>query len=93
MELHTNTDLLELEEYNISDIIPCQESSYIDIESYNMNLIPQNVSISTMSLTCSLGTLFNIENIYKYMILEPDNVIAIKTGKGMRCLDNYKCKR
>lgn len=61
---------------------------YIDINSYNMNLIPENVSISTMSLTCSLGTPFNVANIFKYMILEKDNVIAIKTDKGMRKLNN-----
>lgn len=74
-------------EYDISDI---NENfvEYIDINSYNMNLIPQNVSISTMSLTCSLGTPFNVANIYKYMILEKDNVIAIKTDKGMRKLNN-----
>lgn len=59
---------------------------YIDIPSYNMDLIPSNVSISTMNLTCHLGSKFCVKNIYKYMILEEDNVVAIKSPDGVRIL-------
>lgn len=77
-------------EYNIDEIENKEIIQYIDIQSYNMNLIPSNVSISTMGLTCYLGTSFNVSNIYKYMILEYDNVVAIKTNQGMRCLESLK---
>lgn len=36
--------------------------------------------ISTMSITCYLGTIFDLTNIEKYMILESDNIIAIKSS-------------
>lgn len=65
---------------------------HIDINKYNLNQIPSNVSISTMSLACHLGTLFKTDNIYKYMILEHDNIVAVKSTEGLRCLDDYKHK-
>ena len=79
-------------EYEIIDEVNNEFINYIDIDSYNMEAIPYNVSISTMSLTCYLGTLFNIENIYRYMILESDTIVALKSGKGIKCLDDYKPK-
>ncbi len=78
------------DEYEILDIEEQPVINYIDVNSYNMDLIPDNVSISTMSLTCYLGTLFNIENIYRYMILDTNTIIALKSGKGVKCLDEYK---
>ena len=74
-------------EYDINDIEQ-NFIQYINIDSYNMGLIPDNVSISTMSLTCSLGTPFNVANIWKYMILEHDNIVSIKTDKGIRRLND-----
>lgn len=74
-------------EYDINDIDQ-NFIQYINIESHNMNIIPENVSISTMSLTCSLGTPFNVANIWKYMILEHDNIVSIKTDKGIRRLND-----
>jgi TATA-box binding protein (TBP) (component of TFIID and TFIIIB) len=65
---------------------------YINVAEYNMNQIPANLSISTMSVACGLGTKFKIDNIYKYMILDSDNIIAIKCKKGLRCLDGFKEK-
>ena len=67
---------------------------YIDIASYNMDQIPPNVSISTMSLSCYLGTLFIPDNIYKYRnnLLDENSIIAIKSKKGLACLDKYKDK-
>jgi TATA-box binding protein (TBP) (component of TFIID and TFIIIB) len=86
-----NSDILE--EY---DEIEIEENNnfvnFIDIESYNMTQIPTNVSISTMSLACNLGTLFKTENIYKYMILDSNNIVAVKSSKGMRCIRDYKSK-
>lgn len=66
--------------------------NYIDVPSFNMDQIPSNVSISTMSLACHLGTLFKTDNIYKYMILEQDNIVAIKSTNGIRCINEFKSK-
>jgi TATA-box binding protein (TBP) (component of TFIID and TFIIIB) len=63
--------------------------NYINVDDYNMDKIPENVSISTMSIGCNLGTLFNVENIYNNLRLDSDNIIAIKSGKGVKCLDEY----
>ena len=65
---------------------------YIDIESFDMDVIPANVSISTMSLTCYLGTLFKMDNIYNYMILDLSNVVDIKSSKGRRYIKGYTPK-
>ena len=86
MEETDETDEIEFDIIEINN----EFVEYIDINSYNMYLIPENVSISTMGLTCFLGTKFNVFNIYKYMILEDVNVVAIKTNQGMRCLNHLK---
>jgi hypothetical protein len=81
---HVNlTNLVEYEEYDESDIVDSNLFiNYIDTNLYNMHTIPKNVSVSTMSLACNLGTIIKTENIYKYMILEDDNIVAIKEASG-----------
>jgi len=63
---------------------------YINIDDFHMNLIPYNLTISTMSLTCHLGTLLNTYNIYKYMVLEKDYIVGIKSGFGIKFLPDVK---
>jgi TATA-box binding protein (TBP) (component of TFIID and TFIIIB) len=70
------------------DIIE-KKIDYINVESYDMNSIPSNVTISTMSITCHLGTTFLLSNIDKYMLLETNNIIAIKSAQGIRCMSFY----
>jgi TATA-box binding protein (TBP) (component of TFIID and TFIIIB) len=84
----------EYNEYNEDDdIIKNNEFiNYLDIDLFHMEEIPANVSISTMSLACYLGTLFKTDNIYKYMILESNYIVAVKSSKGMRCIEEYKGK-
>ena len=83
----------EYYEYNEDDEIKNNEFiNYLDIELFHMEEIPANVSISTMSLACYLGTLFKTDNIYKYMILESNYIVAVKSAKGMRCIEEYKGK-
>jgi hypothetical protein len=65
---------------------------YINTNDYNMDKIPSNVSISTMSIGCNLGTSFNMKNIYNHLILLNDNIIAIKSSEGIRCIDEFKSK-
>lgn len=50
----------------------------IDIEN-----IPDDVNVSTITITCKLPTIFNVENIYKYIQLEQGNIIFIKYGNMM----------
>ena len=64
----------------------------IKINEYNMENIPKNVSISTMSIGCNLGTSFYIENIYDSLPLNTDDIIAVKSSKGIKCLDEYITK-
>ena len=65
---------------------------YINIKNYNMDKIPSNVSISTMSVGCNLGTSFNMKNIYDHLVLSDNDIIAIKTAGGMRCIEELKSK-
>jgi len=65
---------------------------YININDYNMDKIPTNVSISTMSIGCNLGTSFNMKNIYDHLTLLNDNIIAIKSSEGIRCIEEFKSK-
>jgi len=65
---------------------------YININDYNMDKIPANVSISTMSVGCNLGTSFNMKNIYNHLTLSSDNIIAVKSLDGMKCIENLKSK-
>ena len=85
-----NTDSNDFDQIELEEIIPT--INYIDLESFRMNIIPSNLTIATMTISCHLGTLFKINNIYQYMLLDNDNIVAIKSKNGMRCIDNYKTK-
>jgi TATA-box binding protein (TBP) (component of TFIID and TFIIIB) len=88
-----NLKIQNLDEYN--EIINIEDNKYIDyinINSYNMKTLPLNLSICTMSLACNLGTKFKIDNIYKYLQLESNNIVAIKCKNGIRCMDGIKEK-
>ena len=85
-----NTDSNDFDQIELEEITPT--INYIDLESFRMNTIPSNLTIATMTISCHLGTLFKINNIYQYMLLDNDNIVAIKSKNGMRCIDNYKAK-
>lgn len=48
----------------------------------NLNKLPKNLCISTMTITCNFDTLINIENVGKYIDIVPDNIVYIKYGKN-----------
>jgi TATA-box binding protein (TBP) (component of TFIID and TFIIIB) len=75
-------EIIEIEENQFNDLI--------NINSFNMNILPANLSICTMSLACHLGTKFNVENIYKYLQLETNYIVAVKSPKGIRCMEGIK---
>ena len=67
---------------------------YIDIKTYKMDSIPDNVTISTITVNCNLNTLMLLDNISNYIPIDLDNIIAIKSGKNsiLRCVDNQQDK-
>jgi len=62
---------------------------YINIPSYNMHLIPNNLLVSTMTTEFDVGTIFISHNIYNYMHLEKNNIVAMKCTIGTRYLPGY----
>jgi TATA-box binding protein (TBP) (component of TFIID and TFIIIB) len=86
-------DIINMDEYEeVIEVDDNQHIDYINVGSYNMNILPENLSICTMSLACHLGTKFKVDNIYKYIQLESDYIVAVKSPKGMRCMDGIKEK-
>ncbi|ARF09340.1 TATA box binding protein [Catovirus CTV1] len=57
----------------------------------DINCKPEDVTISTMTITCKLGTDFNVENICKYIDLSRNGVIEVVSGKDTRTLITKKC--
>lgn len=49
-------------------------------EFINLEDLPDDLKISTITLTCSFNALFNTENIGKYLGLSADRIISIKYG-------------
>lgn len=48
----------------------------------DFNKLPENVSISTMTITCKLGTIINLENFAKYVDLDLEEIASIRFGKN-----------
>lgn len=49
--------------------------------SRDIQKLPDDIIISTMTLICKINISFNVENIGKYVTLQSDNIIAVKYGK------------
>jgi len=61
----------------------------------NLKALPDDLRISTITITCAFETEILVDNIGKYMDLSPDNIITIKYGSGegsIRSLSNKKQK-
>ena len=84
------TEETTTEEYEIMEEDK-KQINYID-SSFNIDILPQKISICTMSLACQLGSKFKLNNIYKYIQLETNNIVAIKCEKGVRCIGKIKEK-
>lgn len=56
--------------------------NYLKIFNTNVDLIglPEDLSISTMTVTCNFDTLVNLPNIGKYMDLKFGGIVSIKYG-------------
>jgi TATA-box binding protein (TBP) (component of TFIID and TFIIIB) len=91
VEVVDTTEVINMDEYD--EVIEIEDNQYVDyinVGSYNMDILPANLSICTMTSACHLGTKFKVDNIYKYIQLEPNYIVAVKSPKGIRCIDGIK---
>ena len=60
---------------------------YLDVDKHEVNKLPKGVTISTITCSCKpgLGTNVDLDNIYKYLTLNSDDILKIK-------VDNTKIK-
>lgn len=65
-------------------------------DSIKKDLLPEDVSIDTMTIICNTNIIFNVANIAKYIDLEPTAIIDIKYGRTKDNMANrtlIPCKR
>jgi len=67
--------------------------NYIDSEYLKLELLPENIKISTISATCCLGTNINLSNIYKYVKLDLKTIFTVKYKNKVRSLEKQKKKK
>jgi len=48
----------------------------------DLDKLPEDVSISTMTITCKIDTEFNVTNIGKYIDLKYNGIVAVKHGNS-----------
>lgn len=51
------------------------------IDGINFTLLPDDLSISTMTITCRLPIAFHVQNIAHYVDLNPKTILSIKHGR------------
>ena len=67
--------------------------NYIESDYLKLNLLPDNINISTISATCCLGSSINLSNIYKYIKLDLDRIFTVKYKNKVRSLEPQKKKK
>ncbi|ARF09397.1 TATA box binding protein [Indivirus ILV1] len=63
---------------------------------FNLEKLPDDLNISTMTITCNLDTLIDIQNVGKYMALAYGQVVCVKYGPNnsiVRSLIKLKKKK
>jgi TATA-box binding protein (TBP) (component of TFIID and TFIIIB) len=66
---------------------------YLNVNTKEINGLPNGVSVSTMCASCKLNTRLNIPNIEQYLQLNADDVLTVKMNKERtRSLINIKNK-
>jgi len=68
---------------------------YLDISNKQVEVLPKGLFISTMCSTCKLNTKISIENIEKYLQLNPDDILSIEKDiiKSLVSKSKYKKKK
>ena len=54
---------------------------YLDVKNKEISGLPKGVSISTMCAKCNLGTKVDLDNIYKYLQLNENDILTVKINK------------
>lgn len=57
----------------------------INIKKYDIDILPKGVTISTMCCSAKLGSEVDIENIYKYFVLDDNDILTVKKNS-----ENFK---
>ena len=66
---------------------------FLNVEKNEIKNLPEGISISTMCSSCKLNTKLDITNIKKYLQLNADDILTVKTNKEeMRTLIAIKNK-
>lgn len=68
-------------------------TNYINSDYLKLDTLPENINISTISATCSLGTNINLGNIYKYVKLDIKKIFTVKYKNKVRSLEPQKKKK
>lgn len=66
---------------------------YIDISALDLSKLPENVTISTMSATCSLGVDVELANIFNYMKLNKKYISTIKYKGEIKSLEKQSKRK
>lgn len=48
------------------------------VEKFKIKNLPDGIKISTICASCQIGTDFNLDNIFKYISLNPSDVLVVK---------------
>ena len=73
----------KLSKSNISKISSQKFKPFI-----SLNTLPDDLKISTITMTCKVDTKFNLENISRYVDLSQNGIISVKYGKEPECNRN-----
>lgn len=66
---------------------------YIDPSYLDIDKLPEKVKISTISATCSLNVGVKLNNIYKYLKLDVENIYTVKFKNKVKSLEVQKKKK
>jgi TATA-box binding protein (TBP) (component of TFIID and TFIIIB) len=66
---------------------------YINPSKFDTTKIPNNTKVSTMSITCKIGTNIYIKEISRFMRLSTKDVLTIKYYRNIRSLDAKVIKK
>lgn len=75
-----NTSKDQTEKKENENAITEENKLHMDFET-----LPENILISTMTITCKLNTLINLENFSKCVDLNPDEIKSIRFGDKRQC--------
>jgi TATA-box binding protein (TBP) (component of TFIID and TFIIIB) len=67
---------------NINSVKDTSNGKTKMIFNIDLDRLPEDVSISTMTITCKIDTQFNVTNIGKYIDLKHNGIIAVKHGNS-----------